>query len=290
MAFLPLDYAALALSFGQLVLGVVVLILAKVALGWLSPYSTDQEMTSRDNPAFGLAIAGYFAGTAIIYISSAGFAPLPLDEGVSAVFAAMGENLAWALAGIVALNGTRWLTDRLLVSHVRNDREITEHRNMAAGALECGAYIAAATVLAGAIRQPGGTIWTALGIFLLAQFAFILMGRLYQRWIGYDLVAEIRSGNLAAGVGFSMTLVALSLLMLKAIGGEFTTWTASLSFFAFDAVAGLILLLFLRWLAAAALLPGSRMVQEIVRDRNVNAGLIEGVFAVGIAAMILYLF
>ncbi len=287
---IPLDYAAVALSFGQLVLGIVVLILAKVALGWLSPYSTDQEMTSRDNPAFGLAIAGYFAGAAIIYISSAGFAPLPLDEGASAVLAAMGENLAWALAGIVALNGSRWLTDRLLVSHVRNDREITEHRNLAAGALECGAYIAAATVLAGAIRQPGGTIWTALAIFLLAQFAFILMGRLYQRWIGYDVGAEVRSGNFAAGVGFAMTLVALSLLMLKAIGGEFTTWPASLSFFAFDAVAGLILLLFLRWLAGAALLPGSRMVQEIVRDRNVNAGLIEGMFAVGIAAMILYLF
>ena len=50
----------------------VVLILAKVALGWLSPYSTDQEMTSRDNPAFGLAIAGYFAGTAIIYLSCGG--------------------------------------------------------------------------------------------------------------------------------------------------------------------------------------------------------------------------
>jgi uncharacterized membrane protein YjfL (UPF0719 family) len=290
MPFLPLDYAAVALSFGQLVLGVVVLILAKVALGWLSPYSTDQEMTSRDNPAFGLAVAGYFAGTAIIYISSAGFAPLPLDEGASAVFAAMGENLAWALAGIVALNASRWLADRLLVSHVRNDGEITEHRNLAAGALECGAYIAAATVLAGAIRQPGGTAWTALAIFLLGQFALILMGRLYQRWIGYDVVAEVRSGNLAAGVGFAMTLVALSLLMLKAIGGEFTTWTASLSFFAFDAVAGLILLLFLRWLAAMALLPGSRMAQEIVRDRNVNAGLVEGVFAVGIAGMILYLF
>ncbi len=290
MQFLSLDYAAVALSFGQLVLGVVVLILAKVAFGWFSPYSTDQEMTSRDNPAFGLAIAGYFAGTAIIYISSAGFAPLPLDEGASAVFAAMGENLAWALAGIVALNASRWLADRLLVAHVRNDQEIREHRNLAAGALECGVYIAAATVLAGAIRQPGGTPWTALAIFLLGQFAFILMGRLYQRWIGYDLVAEVRSGNLAAGVGFAMTLVALSLLMLKAIGGEFATWTASLSFFAFDAVTGLILLLFLRWLAATALLPGSRMVQEIVRDRNVNAGLIEGVFAIGIAGMILYLF
>jgi uncharacterized membrane protein YjfL (UPF0719 family) len=290
MEILQLDYAALALSFGQIVLGVVVLILAKLTLGVLSPYSTDQEMTSRDNPAFGLAIAGYFAGTALIYLSAAGGTPLPLDDGAKAAFLAMGGNFGWAMAGILALNGSRWLMDRLLVTHVRNDREIIENRNLSAGALECGAYIASATVLAGAIRQPGGTPWTAAAIFLLGQFALILTGHLYQRWTGYDVVAEVRSGNLAAGVAYAMTLVALSLVMLKAIGGEFTSWSVSLSFFAFDAVAGLILLLFLRWLAGVALLPGARLTQEIVRDRNVNAGLIEGVFAVGIAAMILYLF
>src|ERR1700690_3007441 len=105
MQFVPLEYAALALSFGQVVMGVVVLILAKLALGVLSPYSTDQEMTSRDNPAFGLAVAGYLAGTAIIYLSAAGSEPLPLDDGAKAVFTAMAGNLAWALAGIVALNG-----------------------------------------------------------------------------------------------------------------------------------------------------------------------------------------
>jgi uncharacterized membrane protein YjfL (UPF0719 family) len=290
MGILQLDYAALALSFGQVVLGVLVLILAKLALGVLSPYSTDQEMTSRDNPAFGLAVAGYFAGTAIIYLSAAGSAPLPLDDGAMAAFTAMGGNLAWALAGIVALNASRWLMDRSMVTHVRNDREIIANRNLAAGALECGAYIASAAILAGAIRQPGGTPWTAAAIFLLGQGALILTGHLYQRWAGFDVIAEVRSGNLAVGVGFAMTLVALSLVMLKAIGGEFTNWTVSLSFFAFDSVAGLILLLFLRWLVGVALLPGARLAQELVRDRNVNAGLIEGVFAVGIAAMILYLF
>ena len=59
---------------------------------------------------------------------------------------------------------------------------------------------------------------------------------------------------------------------------------------AFDSVAGLILLLFLRWLTAATLLPHARVNEEIVRDRNVNVSLIEGVFAVGIAAIILLLF
>ena len=164
MEILQLDYAALALSIVQVALGVVVLILAKLALGFLSPYSTDKEMTSNDNPAFGLALAGYFAGTVIVYLSASASAPLPLDDGAKAVFLAMGGELAWALAGIAALNGSRWLMDRLLVTHIRNDHEITEHRNLAAGALECGAYVASATLLAGAIRQPGGTPWTELSV------------------------------------------------------------------------------------------------------------------------------
>jgi uncharacterized membrane protein YjfL (UPF0719 family) len=289
MEVLQLDYAAVALAVGQVVLGVLVLILAKFALRVLSPYSPDREMTSLDNPAFGLAVSGYYAGTVIVYVSAAGVAPLPLDNGAMAAFVAMGSDVAWSLAGIVVLNASRWVMDRLLLSGVRNDREITEHRNVAAGALECGAYVASAALLAGAIRQPGGTPWSAAAILLLGQFALILAGRLYQKWTGYDVAEQVRSGNLAAGVAFAMTLAALSLLMLKAISGEFTSWKVSLSFFAFDAIAGLILLLVLRWVTAFALLPHTRISEEIVRDRNVNAGLIEGVLAMGIAAMILVL-
>jgi uncharacterized membrane protein YjfL (UPF0719 family) len=290
MDILQLDYAAIALATVQVVLCVVVLILAKFALNALSPYRVDQEMTSLDNPAFGLAASGYFAGTVIIYLNAAGVAPLPLDDGARAVFIAIGINLAWTVAGIVALNGSRWLMDRMLITHVRNDREISEHRNLAAGALECGAYLAASALLAGAIRQPGGTLWTAAAIFLIGQVALILMGRFYQRWSGYDVGVEIHSGNLAAGVAFAMTLAALSLVMLKAISGEFRSWTESLSFFGFDGIVGLMLLLLLRWVTYAALLRRASIVDEIVRDRNVNVGLIEGVFAVGIASTILTLF
>ena len=290
MNFLQFDYAAVALAIVEVVLGVAVLILAKLALGILSPYATDDEMTSRDNPAFGLAISAYFAGVVIVYLSAASASLLPLDEGARAVMIAIGLKLMWALIGIVALNASRWLMDRLLIPHFRNDREITQNRNLAAGALEGAGYIAAAALLAGALRQPGGNLWTALGIFVLGEVVLILLGRLYQRWAGYDVAGEIRGGNFAAGIAFGLTLAALSLLMVKAISGEFVSWKLSLSYFVFDSVVGLLLLLFLRWLAAAALLPGAKVAEEIVRDRNVNVSLIEGVFAVGIAAIILLLF
>ena len=284
------DYAPLALAFTHVVLGVLVLIVAKHVKEWLSPYSLDQELTSQDNPAFGLAVAGYYAATVIVYLGAAAAGPLPVDAGTNAVLAAIGTDLAWAIAGILALNGIRWLMDELLVSHTHNSREIIEHRNVAAGALESSCYIASALVLSGALRQPGGTIWSAIVLFALGLAALILIGRLYQRVSGYDVSVEIRNGNLAAGVAFGLTLIGIALLMMKATNVEFVSWVWSLTFFVFNAVAGLVLLRALRWVTDLAMFPHAKSKDEIVRDRNVNVGLIEGVLAVGIAAIILFLF
>ena len=51
MEILQLEYTAVALSAAQVVLGVLVLILAKFALRLFSPYSVDREMTSLDGPS-----------------------------------------------------------------------------------------------------------------------------------------------------------------------------------------------------------------------------------------------
>jgi len=286
-----LDYESIALPLAHVILGVVVLILAKYALQLLSPYALDEEMTTKDNPAFGLAVSGYYAGVVLIYIAAAAAAgPLPAESGPRGVVVALASDLAYALCGVLALNASRWVFDRVLVSHVRNDTEIATNRNTGAGALECGAYLASAIVLGGAIRQPGANVWVAAALFVLGLIALLLTGRLYQWLAGYDLAGEIRSGNLAAGVAFGMTLCALALLMVRAVAGEYVSWIRNLTWFAIDALIGLLLLLVLRWVTDAALLPHARIADEIARDRNVNVGLIEGVLAVGIAAIILYLF
>jgi uncharacterized membrane protein YjfL (UPF0719 family) len=284
------DLAPVLLAFAHVILGVLVLIAAKLVKDRVSPYRVDQELTAKDNPAFGLAVAGYYAGAAAVYVGSARPGGLPLDAGTRGALLALGVDLLWALGGVLALNASRWLMDRLLVTGTRNAREIVDNRNLAAGAVEAGVYVASGLVLAGAIREPGGTIWTAVAFYLLSQFALIVLGRIYQRWAGYEVAREIGAGNLASGTAFALTLVALALLMLKATSGEFVDWPTNLGYFAVDAVGGFLLLMLLRWVTDAALLPGARISEEIVRDRNVNVGLVEGVLAIGIAAVILFVF
>ena len=287
---LQIQTAPVFLALAYVVLGVVVLILAKLMKSILSPYRMDEELTSRDNPAFGLVLAGYYAAVVIVYIGVARADVAEFDVGTAAALQSLGWTLAWAVAGIVALSFSRWLLDRTLVPQCCHSDEIVRNHNTAAGAVECCIYIASGVVLAGALREPGGSVWTALVFFLLSQIVLLAFGRVYQRVAGYGVSAEIRQGNLAAGVALGFLLIAIALLMLKATSGEFIDWPTNLAYFAFDATVGFGLLLGLRWVVDAALLPNARIPDEIARDRNVNVGLLEGVLAAGVAAIILMVF
>jgi uncharacterized membrane protein YjfL (UPF0719 family) len=265
-----LDLAPLLLALAHVVLGVVVLIVARLIKNLLSPYRMDQELTTNDNPAFGLPVAGYYAATVLVYLGAVRSQALPLDVGSAGALRALGLDFAWAAGGILALTASRWVMDRTLVSRASVSGEIIRNRNVAAGTVEAGVYIASGLVLSGAIREPGGSVLTAGVFFVLSQVGLIVLGRLYQRLAGYDVAREIQNANLAAGAAFSLTLVALALLMLKATSGDFVDWGSNLTFFGFDAVTGFVLLIVLRWLTDLALLPGARISEEIVRDRNVN--------------------
>ncbi len=291
MTPIDLDVTAVALSLGHVVLGVLSLVFAKLLKDWLSPYNTEQELTEKDNPAFGLALAGYYGAVVLIYLGAVrASGPIDADAGSADALMAYGRDLLWTLAGIGALAFSRWLMNLALMGSMRCSDEIVRARNVAAGAVECGVYVASGVVIAGVLREPGSSPLTFAVFFVLSQVVLLLFGRLYARLAGYDVVGQIGQGNLAAGVPMGLTLVAFALLISKATSGEFVDWQTNLGYFAFDTVVGIVLLMSLRWLTDLALLPNARIADEVVRDRNVNAGLIEGVAAVGVAALILVVF
>ncbi|MEO8659965.1 MAG: DUF350 domain-containing protein [Bryobacteraceae bacterium] len=289
MALFGIELIPILLALAHVALGVVVLILAKLCRDIVSPYPTEVELTSHDNPAFGMAVAGYYAATVIVFLGATRAQGLPLDAGSMAVLQALGLDLAWAVGGIIALNLTRVFMDRVLITQCNNSQEITEKRNLAAGAVEFGCYIASGLVLSGAIGAKGGTLVTTVVFFVISLLTLVILGRGYLAFAGYNVAAEVRKGNFSAGVPFGLTLIALSILMLKATSGEFISWGVNLGYFAADAISGFLLLMLLRWVTDLALLPHAKIEEEVVRDHNVNAGLVEGVLAIGIATIILFL-
>lgn len=282
---------SLGLGVAYVVLGIVVMIIAKVVKDILTPYKIDEELTSKDNPALGLAVMGYFAGVMIVFIGAVA-GPDPEDMSVKSLLGGMGIDVLYALGGIIALNLGRWVVDTLVLTKFSTVKEIITDRNAGTGAVEFGSYIATGLIVAGAISGDSGAVsgpLTAIVFFALGQFALVLFTLFYQAITKYDIHAEIERDNVAAGVALGLSMIAIGIIIMKGTSGDFISWSFNLSWFGIDVVLGFILLMVLRKVTDALFLPNSTIQHEIENDQNLNAAWLEGVVAIGIAGMIFFL-
>ncbi len=278
----------LALGLTYVILGLIVLILAKVFKDVLTPFAVNEELTKKDNHAVGLAVTGYFAGVTIIFLG-ASVGPEFGEELTSTEFVTtLGIDLLYALGGILALNVGRIVVDKLILFKFSTIKEIVQDQNVGTGAVEFGSYIATALVVAGAIHGEGGIV-TALVFFGLGQLVLVIFGAFYQWITKYDIHQEIERDNVAAGVALGANMAAIGIILLKATSGHFVDWQTNLMDFGYYALAGFATLMVLRKLTDWVLLPGTTIAHEIANDQNLNAAWIEGVVAMGLASVIFFM-
>lgn len=288
MSFLT-ELSWLAVGFTYVLIGVLVVVLSKFVKDWFTPYKLDEELTEKDNPAVGVATAGYFVAVLIVYLGAV-VGPGTEEAPVwSELVSEMGVVLAYTCAGIVALNLTRIIIDRCILYKFSIRKEIIDDRNAGTGAVEAGCMIASALVIAGAIHGDGD-IMTALAFFGAGLVALILFGLFFQWITPYDIHKEIEADNVPAGVELGMNMVAIGVLLLKATYADFHGWGENFAIFGLYAIAGFITLMVTRKMVDVVLLPGSTIQHEIVNDRNLNAALIEGAMAIGVATSIFLVF
>ena len=280
---------SIGIGVAYVVLGVVVLIIAKIVKDFLTPYKIDEELTTKNNPALGLAMTGYFAGVMIVFLGAVIGPDLEGGLTLGELLVVVCIDFLYALGGIVALNVGRWVIDKLVLTRFSTVKEIIQDRNAGTGAVECGGFIATGLIVAGAIHGEGGGPWSAVVFFLLGQLVLVLFAWFYQRITRYDIHAEIERDNVAAGVALGFSMVAIGIIVLRGTSGDFTSWGEHLTWFGIDALLGFVLLMILRKVTDALFLPGTTIRHEIETDRNLNAAWIEGVVAMGIATMVFVL-
>lgn len=284
-----MDLQSLAIGGLYVVTGVVVLLLSKLIKDYLSPYRVDQELSEKDNPAFGLVLVGYFVGVASIFVG-ASLGELP-DEPLTTMqlFSLLFVDMLYALGGVVALLIGRVVLDKIALRKFRMIDEILRDRNVGSGAVECGAFIATGLTVAGAVHGEGGGPLSALVFFLLGQLCLVLFVMIYQVVVKYDVHGEIERDNVAAGVALGLNMVAVGIILLKGISGDLGSWQDKLTWFFLEVSIGTALLLVLRRFTDALFLPNTTLSHEIVNDRNLNAAWIEGTLATSVAAIIFFM-
>ncbi|MCB0663003.1 MAG: DUF350 domain-containing protein, partial [Saprospiraceae bacterium] len=66
-----LELRWLMISVSYLLVALVAIVVSKICLSKLTPFSLDEELTVKDNPAMGLAVAAYYVSVVIIFLGAA---------------------------------------------------------------------------------------------------------------------------------------------------------------------------------------------------------------------------
>lgn len=273
---LPRDAAFVALAL-------FLLFVARLVKGLITPFDLKEQMTAKDNPAVGISVAGYYVGVLIVMMG-------PLMTPAEAAVPLWQDLLitgGYAFFGIVLLNVSRAIIDRVLLRSFDTVKELIEDRNVGTGAVQMGAYVASGLMVGGALYGQGGGPHTAVVMYVLGQIGLLVYGWIYRLICRYDIHAEIEKDNVAAGVSLGFNLIAIGIVLMKGVGGDFIDWDISLVKLGLTFVIGVIMLIVLRFMVDLLLLPGVSLRDEIVTDRNLNAAWVEGASLAGIIAVLM---
>ncbi len=298
-----------AYTAGLVLLTAGLLLAARVAYVRLSRFDAEHELTTADNPAVGTSLFGFLAGVVIVLASLLGSESLADPNEPAELAWDLVEVALYGLVSIVLLKLSGWINDKVILLGFENRKELVDDRNVGAGAVLCGTYIASGLVLAGAfagridpsvlppdlgrgevfLRELG----TAVAFFALGQVVLALYGFVYSKLSKVNVHKAIEGdyvkdgvkhgGNLAAGLAFGGHLVAIGLLLWSGARHDFVNWPQNLTWFGVAAGVGVVALPVWRLFVDHVLMGKADLAREIYEDRNVNAALLETSALLGLA-------
>lgn len=251
---------------------VVLLALARWVQQWLYGQTLHAMLTEDDNPAMGIAIAGYLFGvfwTVTVLLGNLHYELLPDLRNV----------LLYGGIGIVLLTVVALGTCRAFLG--MGVQQQLAARNVAAALVVAGVYIATSLTYSGTLSGEGGGFWIMLLFFLLGQLALLGITYAFRRLTSYDDVQEIAAGNIAAALALMGLLIAVGLIVRRAVSGDYTGFFHSLGGFLLALLLALVFYPVRQVLVQWILLGGpmhwrhSLVDSEIAQDKNVAVGLLE---------------
>jgi uncharacterized membrane protein YjfL (UPF0719 family) len=215
---------------------------------------------------------------------------------------ARGDNLvrdilwvaAFGVAGVVLVSVTGKIGVQLLLSS-RLPKEI-DRGNTAAGVAAAANYIATGIITSRALAGNNlHDLGLSLVFFVIAQVTLHLFATLFRALTTYDDAEQIAGENLAAALSYAGLLIAVAIVVARAVQGDFTGWVPAMKGY------GLVLLCLLAFypvrqlfvqmllLHAPFSVRGGALDAAIASERNVGMGALEAATYVATALAIVEL-
>lgn len=274
------------------VMGVIVLAIARVAQDFITPYKIQEQLNQKDNLALAVSISGYYLGVIIVFLGGL-YQPFLVVADDSLGFTAeywqdVGLVFVYSLVGILVLNVARIIVDKLVLHDFSTEDEIINDHNAGTGVVECAVYLAVGLVIAGAISGESGGPETAVVFLVLGLLVLIVYTLIYEWTTPFNIHEQIESDNVAVGVALAGNLIAIGIVVFKAVFGEFVGWTESIAGFITYAVVGFVLLYAVRFVVDKVLFPNSNLSEELAVDRNTGAAFIQSAALISVSLILFF--
>ena len=274
------------------VMGIVVLAIARLGQDLITPYKIQQQLTQKDNVALALSISGYYFGVILVFLGGLYQPFLVVADGTFGFTAEYWQDVGlvfgYSIVGIIVLNIARIIVDRLVLHGFSTEDEIINDQNAGTGAVEFAVYVAVGLVIAGAISGETGGPETALAFLALGLVTLIVYTLLYEWITPFDIHEQIESDNVAVGVALAGNLIAIGIVVFKAVFGEFVGWGESIAGFITYAVVGFVLLYAVRFVVDKVLFPHTKVADELAVDRNVGVAFIESAALISVSLILFF--
>ncbi len=251
----------------------VLLFVGKAVFGLTTKYNVNDEVTEKDNPAFGTFLCLYLLGIAIAVSG------LMFGVGVEDPVADFVNIGVFGIAAIILIRLSIVINDKLILSKFSVYKEITEDQNVGTAFVVGGGCVATGFMMYGALSGESASLLTGLRDLVIywavGQAILIVGGMIFQAITSYDVHKSIGDDdNLAAGLSFGGFLVAIGIILRSALQGASSDLAAEITATIVLAIGGITLLVLMRVIADKVLLPKSQLSKEIAVDKNPAAGAI----------------
>ena len=234
-------------------------------------YNFQEELTKKDNPAFGVAISGFIIGLAIALGAST------YGVGGQSTADAFISLAIFGLLTIVLMRLSITINDKLILHAFCVHKEIIEDKNTGTAFVVGGSFVATGFMIAGALSGEsisfGAGIVDLLIYWAVGQSLLVFGGWLFQKITPYDVHHTIEhDDNTAAGLSFGGFLVGLGIIMMTSLSGAGSNLLAEIGPTFLIALSGTVLLVATRIIIDRLFLPSAPLAREVATEKNAAAG------------------
>ncbi len=259
-----------------------ILFIGRAYYRYTTKVNLEEEIVARDNPAMGVALAGFLVGLAIA-ASGGLFSAGTHFEKIMMVFGI-------GFVSMILMRISLVINDKLILSKFSNIEEIVRDKNLGVGFIEAGGCIATGLMINGVMSGKADSIQEKLMYgaiyWMIGQFALVVGAFLFRPTCGFDFDATLENdNNAAAGLSFAGFIVGIGMIIKASLYGVSTAVLPELATIATFSSIGFLLLIFAKKWLDKVLLPTVVMTRELDKDKNMGAGALSAAGYVCIALL-----